>query len=803
MKISTRWIKVIKDLLNNLARTILVVFSIAVGVFAVGMTTNAGRIIKKDMNDQFLATNPDSATLFISPFHEDLVRAATALREVDQAEGRRVLPVEVERKDGSWDQLILNAVPDYGDVKINQFSIERGAPEPGIREVFLERKTAEFLDLSVGEVIRIRLPGLDRGYALQVAGVVHDIHAIPPEFLMQTNAYVSMDTLRSMNAGGHYNALLFTVSDNSYDKKQNMKVAVDIRDRVVEPSGYQVARIVVEEMGLAAGKHWAFRDIGGFILILNFMGGMCILLTVSLIINTISAILKQQIKQIGMIRLVGGLRHQVFMMYIVKIIILSLGALMIAVPTGVVGAGALVRFAADFININATRVDLPAAIILLQAGIGLIIPLAAAVVPITTGTSISVYEALYIHGSIAAKKRSVIEKILKNIQGLTSPVTLSIRNTFRKKARLILTLLTLSLAGAAFISAPSTHKSILTAFDVIIRYMQYDTSLTIPGGADLFTAEREAQRATHASIVEGWYQDHATFISESGAESEAIEVMAVPHNSRTIDPKIVEGRWLREGDANMMVVNEDLLDQMPHLKVGSQVRVKVNNLERPFRIVGVVSRHVFGARIYIPYQHYTKLTGSHNQTNLIRVRFLEEGFQDQKSQTALAHQLNARYKTLSIGEGVSDTQSDLIENVLGSSLITLILLLLMAFLLALVGGLGLAGTMSMNVMERTREIGVLRAMGASNLAIRKIVLTEGLVVCGLSWLLGILLSYPLGMVLSDAVLLAIMQSKSEFVYSWEGAAIWLGLIMIITIFACLAPAQRASRLTVREVLAYE
>jgi putative ABC transport system permease protein len=169
----------------------------------------------------------------------------------------------------------------------------------------------------------------------------------------------------------------------------------------------------------------------------------------------------------------------------------------------------------------------------------------------------------------------------------------------------------------------------------------------------------------------------------------------------------------------------------------------------------------------------------------------------------LAQKLNARYETLGIGEGVSDTQSDLIENVLGSSLITLILLLLMAFLLALVGGLGLAGTMSMNVMERTREIGVLRAMGASNRAIWRIVLTEGLVVCGLSWLLGTLLSYSLGMVLSDAVLLAIMQSKSAFCYSWEGAVVWLGLITIITIFACLAPAQRASRLTVREVLAYE
>jgi putative ABC transport system permease protein len=798
-----RWVKVIKDIISNMARTILVILSIAVGVFAIGMTTNAGRIIKRDMNQQYLATNPDSATIYVSPFGEQLVAAVQGLRQVNRVEARRIESAEILLQDDSWDDLTLNAMQEYEDVQINQFEIEKGSTTPGHRETFLERQTADYLGLFIGDNMTVRLPGRERSYDLLVTGIVHDLHAVPPELLLQTNAYVSMETLQWMGAGRYYNALLFTVADNKYDKEYNMKVAGQIRNRIVEPAGYQVGNIVVEEMGLPAGKHWANRDIGGLILILNFMGVMCIFLTVGLIVNTISALMKQQIKQIGIIRLVGGLRYQVFWMYIVNVFVLALCALALAIPLGILGAGALAQLAGDYINVDITAIDLPLSIALLQAGIGLVVPLSAAMIPIMSGTAISVYQAVYQHGNIAAIKKGLIEKLLKKIKGLTSPIVLSVRNTFRNKSRLILTLVTLILAGATFISAPSTHKSILTAFDILVRYWQYDAALTIPGGAYIHTAEREARRATGATVAEGWYKHHATFVEEDGHESETVEVMAIPFDSQTVEPHLVEGRWLRKGDTNMLVINEDLIDQMPHLHTGSQVTLRIGRTERDYQIVGVASRHVFGARIYVPYHQYTKIIGAQNQTNLVRVRVSADHLQDSATQAMLANRLEEHFESLDMGEGSSDTQAEMVDNAVGSSAIILVILLLMAILLAVVGGLGLAGTMSLNVMERTREIGVLRAMGAANGAIRKIVLSEGLVVGGISWLLGTLLSFPLGTGLSDAVTLAIMQSKTEFEYSVEGASIWLGLILVITVLASLIPAQRASQLTVREVLAYE
>ena len=803
LKIPARWVKVAKDIFTNLVRTILVILSIAVGVFAIGMTTNAGRIVKRDMNEQYLATNPDSATFYLSPFDESLLQSIQNARIVSQAEARRLETVEIRLQDGTWEELTLNAIPDFESIQINQIFVEKGTAAPERGEVFLERKTADYLNLDAGEKLQVRLPGTTRTWNLDVTGIVHDLHAIPPELLLQTNGYISLETLQWMGLGRWYNALLFTVQDNTYDKEYNMMAAGLLRDRIIQPAGYHVANIVVEPMGLAAGEHWANRDIGGLILILNFMGVMCIFLTIGLIINTISALMQQQIRQIGIIRLVGGLHSQVFWMYVVNVLVLALCALLLAIPLGVSGARELAAFAAGYININISRIDLPFSIALLQTAIGLLVPLAAAAVPILNGTSISVYDAVYQPGSIATIRQGLAERVLKKIRGLTSPAVLSVRNTFRNKSRLALTLVTLSLAGATFIAAPSTHKSILSGFGIMVRYWQYDASITIPETASIHTAVREARRSTGAALAEGWYQDHATFIQENGLESEAVEIMALPIDSNTVEPSIVSGRWFVEGDTDVLVVNEDLLDLMPHLHSGSEVNLHIQDVERDFRIIGVASRHIFGARVYVPYDLYTRLIGQQNLTNLVRVRISTDRLQDSAVQTRMAGFLEDHFEERGFGTGTSSTQAEMMENAVGSSSIILLVLLLMAVMLAVVGGLGLAGTMSLNVMERSREIGVLRAMGAANNSIRRLVLAEGLVVGGFSWLLGMLLSYPLGAGLSDAVTLAIMQTRTEFMYSFPGAMIWLVLILVITILACLLPARRASQLTVREVLAYE
>jgi putative ABC transport system permease protein len=111
--------------------------------------------------------------------------------------------------------------------------------------------------------------------------------------------------------------------------------------------------------------------------------------------------------------------------------------------------------------------------------------------------------------------------------------------------------------------------------------------------------------------------------------------------------------------------------------------------------------------------------------------------------------------------------------------------------------------MGMNVIERTREIGVLRAVGASNIAVRKVVVSEGIVVGLISWLLGSFLSGPTGQLLAGAVIDAVLKAELTYRYSFLGLLIWLVIVILIGIFSSLAPARKAVQLRVREVLDYE
>jgi putative ABC transport system permease protein len=132
-----------------------------------------------------------------------------------------------------------------------------------------------------------------------------------------------------------------------------------------------------------------------------------------------------------------------------------------------------------------------------------------------------------------------------------------------------------------------------------------------------------------------------------------------------------------------------------------------------------------------------------------------------------------------------------------------IMLLAMSILLAIVGGLGLMGTMSINVIERTKEIGVMRAIGASSRAVQQIVLVEGILIGGMSWALGTLVAYPLSRLLSNVLGSAVIQSSLTYVFDIRGPGLWLLIVMVLASLASYLPARRASKVAVHDVLAYE
>ncbi len=802
MLLPTRWIKIFKDIWANRMRSLLVILSIAVGVAAVGMINGAAAMVRRDLYGEFAQGNPAQLEIYLSPFQKGVAQSVQGMREVKYADARRVVSAQAAGPKDKWEDINLYALPDYGAAQVNLLTVEEGASVPRSREILLERNSAKGLGLKVGDTITVKMPG-DRQFDLKVAGLVHDVYNLPYSLLHEVTGYVSMSTLQWMGEQPYYNRLDIVMAENGGDRAHVLAVGDEIKDRVLTRAGYRVGSIQIPGVNAEPGEHWAHKQISGFLLVLQIMSVMAILLAGGLIINTISAMLAQQVQQIGIMRAVGAARMQLVGMYLFNVLIFSILGLLLAYPLGQLGGIGLAQFAANVLNFDLSDITISPQVLLLQTVLGLLMPMAAALVPILSGTRISVYDAIYQQGIERERGGNRLEKLLTKIRTISPPILLSLRNTFRKKARLAFTLSTLTLAGAMFISVFSTRVSLTSQIRQISHYIAYDATIDLSSSANRRAAEREALRVPGVTVAEGWATTRGKMQHLDGTESEEVSIVGLPADSATVDPLMLSGRWLQPGDSQQVVVNEDLLQQEPDIAVGSSITLKVGEKEQTYQVVGIASKHVFVSRIYMDYTAFGKLTGRLNQVDQVRVRASATSISDTKQQEVIAANLAERFKNAGLSTNTATTQNQFYAMFTDVFNIILIVLVIMAALLAVVGSLGLTGMMGMNVMERTREIGVLRAVGASTQSVRRLVVREGISVALIAWVLGAAASGPSGWALSGVVIRTVLSSDPTYEYSYWGLLAWLAVVVVIGVVSSLAPAQRAALLTVRETLDYE
>jgi putative ABC transport system permease protein len=354
-----------------------------------------------------------------------------------------------------------------------------------------------------------------------------------------------------------------------------------------------------------------------------------------------------------------------------------------------------------------------------------------------------------------------------------------------------------------FIASFSTYTSLTSQINEIERYINYDATLNVSRGANSRTVEREALRVPGVTVAEGWASATGVLVYPDDRESEGFELIGLPYDTSTVDPLLLDGTWLSKDGAGSIVVNEDFLEEVSGVQVGDIIKLKVGDNKRNFQVAGIVSKHLSGARIYLDTGTFSKLTGRQNQVDIVRVLANPDAPGSPDQQKIIAEQLEERFKNAGLSSSQSRTQDSYFGTFTDVFDIILIVLVIMAGLLAVVGGLGLMGTLGINVLERTREIGVLRAIGAANRSVFQVVVIEGLLVGLISWVIGALVSGPSSLALARAVISAVLQTEASFQYSLLGLVFWLLIVLLIGIVSSLAPARKATRLLVRDVLDYE
>src|SRR5690606_2173492 len=208
-------------------------------------------------------------------------------------------------------------------------------------------------------------------------------------------------------------------------------------------------------------------------------------------------------------------------------------------------------------------------------------------------------------------------------------------------------------------------------------------------------------------------------------------------------------------------VNADFMDLSPHLKIGSVITLNINGKEETWTILGSGGRG-FIPSAYVFYDDLTEQTGLGGLANrlVIQTEQSDSIFQSRIQTEVLSHLADNNFFVVN-----SQTTTQLKETTATQMDILIILLLAMVILIAVVGGLGLAITMSLNVIERTREIGILRSLGAQNDVVRRVVMIEGLVIGVISWAISIPCSIPLAIWLGNSLGNSLLARPLDYIFS--------------------------------------
>jgi len=796
---TTPWRKTIRDFQQESTRTVLVIAAITIGMVGFSAVLSTYAVLTREINKGFLASNPASATLQTDAIDDALVSAVLSDHDVSDAEPRRTLHGSIKTGPAQWRDLALFVIKDYQNIRISKLTPDRGAWPPKTGEMLIERDAFQVAGLQIGDTATIRIrQGKEQN--LRVSGGAHDVGPAQARMENTVYGYITPDTLAELGETPNLDELKILVADNRFDEKHVRDVTADVK-KIIEARGHPVRGVQVPH----PGKHPHADLMDGFLVAMASFGLFVLAMSAVLVVNLLMAIMAAQVRQIGVMKAIGGTRGQVARIYFAQALLLGIVATLFAFPLGMLASRALCRPFAAFLNFDITSFAVPVWVYALAFAVGIVTPLLAAAWPVWKGSAVSVREALTAWGvsSHTTFGTNIFDRAMTRIGGGLRPLLLAIRNSFRRRARLVLTLLTLAVSGVFFMSALNIRRSMSNTLDRSFALRKYDMQIFL---GDLYPSEqieRAIQKTPGIVRAEIWFTSGASIPAKDSREGDgsldtlSFPIIALPENSKAMKLEIVEGRNLRPGDLDALVINSTLAEES-HIRAGDTITVRLKRELTSWHVVGIAREPFLPPTAYIPEAFIDRRYPGMKNTLCLA---LEES--DAASMQSVKSNLDNNLEREGIHATGSRSKADLRFGRDQHLKMIYVFLVVISFIIAAVGGLGLATSMSLNVMERRREMGVLRAIGASPSVVMGIIVAEGVVIGVMSWFLAALAAWPLSRIAGDSLTFLIFKSKLDSVFELQGLWFWLAFSVLAAAGASLLPARAAAKLTVREALAYE
>ncbi len=734
----------------------------------------------------------------VTPEILDIVRQQPNIAAAERA---GAFGARVKLANGEWLPLRLFVTPDDAPSRINTVHSEAGDSAAGTGSVLIERSATELLGTGVGRTLTIEIAGVGVR-TLRVSGIVHD-PGVAPAWQEQTGyAYVRSATLAALGVSRSLDLLKIVVRDGASDADA---IARTVRELSQVLAGRGVT--VLEARIPPPGRHPHQSQMNAVITMLLAFSLLVMVLGATLTAGVFSALLTIQAPQIAIMKTIGARERQIVGLYLALVSALGAVATIGGLVMGLTAGRNLIGLVATLLNLRLEQSAPPWWVVMVGVFLGLVTPLLAALVPILRAARRTVREAIDDRGGAApllASNRLV--RLLTGIRFRDAAVTIAIRNSVRRRARLLTTAAMLALAGAMFIASLDLKSAWERNVAEARQDRHFEFEMRLVGGypaADVLTAIRSVPGV---AIAESWAATSATRGGATDLEISRIypdgghggvTLRAASPTTTLIAHRMLAGRWLSADDSNAVVLNSLAAGSVfSDLRVGDTVTLRIDHRPIQVRVAGLMREPLTSATVFVTPGWFGTVTGHADTTSIVRVQV-----RDAAGSARVARDVQRALERAGMGVRVVITEQRLARAQGGHVYILVYALGFIATLMAIVGLIGLASSLGVSVLERTREFGIMRALGGTRAMIMRIVIIEGVTIAGLSVGVALIASRAISTIVGR-VLASIASQELVLRLSISGSLLWITGLALGTLLVSVLPAARAARLTARDALAH-
>lgn len=778
--------KVLRDIFHRKTRTLLTIIGIAIGIIGLSAINIASSQFEQSLAFSSNVTSQADIQIYTDPTSPTLAHVIQQQPNVltVQAQGSIVTSWAIGQ---DHEVIQVFGILDFAHMTIGRFKLVEGhLPGPG--QVILDESDHSLTDVHIGDPVSIQVGKIYK--SLTVSGF--EITQGQPQAALAGRAFGYMNEPSFETFFNRPGVTNFALRVKNYDQRyQTLTQLSQVMDQHKAPV-----------QGSSVGRDDTVSQIAnGIFGIMDVLSAIAVLLSVILLLGTIMALLTEQIQAIGTMKAVGGGRGKIMRHYLALVGAYATIGTIVGIAVGITGGYLLARLLGGLVSLDIGPLQVQPWQILEAVAVGIGIPLLSALIPVYMGTRITVKQALSGYGTDNTANQSSRgwSSITQALFGwLPQTFQFGTRGVFRKRLRTALTLLTLAVAGAAFLAVQTANYSFNTYLNQVYNVYHFDTMISLDDAIPLTRYQQVLSSVQGVGRIESLSQDKATTNwGDAALTGVQIDTQIYQHN-------LTAGRWFTNADHNVAIISQDAADKSG-LKVGNTISFTfgVHNIQ--WHIIGItrdfsdIGPGNFGV-LLAPITQINAIFGAPG--NYSQEAMIQSSLHNptQADIDALAQRVDTAMSNAGILASIN-TPQDLINQSQSKYQTIYTLLDLVAIIIALVGSVGLANTLVMSVLERRREIGILRSMGAVGRKVAQVFWAEGITLGGLAWVLALLLGFPAswGLLQIQAQLLA----PVPFAFNPLNLLWMLAAIFILASLACIGPVFAASRVKISQTLRYE